>query len=144
MKSVDTNILLYGTNADCDEHTWARPVLEQMLSEPGAWILADQVLFEYYRLLRHPRVLARPLSGRDAAEQLRYFRDLAGCYHCGYEISLWPEVIALLDDDNFAPARTFDAVLAVTLRAARVERLYTRNAKDFESLGWFEVTNPEP
>ena len=144
MKSPDTNILLYGTNADCEEHAWARPVLEQMLSEPGEWIVADQVLLEYYRLLRNPKVLASPLSGRDAAEQLRFFRDLSGCYHCGYEISLWPEVIALLDDDHFAPARTFDAVLAVTLRAAGVKKLFTRNEKDFDALGWFDVMNPEP
>lgn len=44
-------------------------LLEQVAGEPGAWILTDQVLFEYYRLVRNPVVLSRPLSAAEAARR---------------------------------------------------------------------------
>jgi len=81
MKSLDTDILLYATNSSCPEHAQARRVVEAMLAEPCQWILAEQVLWEYYRLLRDPAVLERPLGARAAADRLEFFHDRAGCLH---------------------------------------------------------------
>jgi len=58
MKSLDTNILLYAANEDCSEHPAALRLLDEALASPHEWILADQVLFEMYVGLRHPRVFA--------------------------------------------------------------------------------------
>jgi len=142
MNSLDTNILYYATNADCREHAWARPVLEGLLAAPGEWVLADQVLLEYYRLVRNPAVLTRPLGAVAAARQLRFLREETGCMHCGYDIALWPEVMSWLERPDLPAARTFDVMLAVTLRAAGVKRFYTRNARDFSAFGFFDVVNP--
>jgi toxin-antitoxin system PIN domain toxin len=142
MNSLDTNILLYATNADCPEHPRARPVIEEMLAAPGQWVIADQVLFEYYRLVRNPAVLARPLSAAEAKKRLGFFRDESGVPHCGYEIALWPEIANQLGRPGFSAARTFDLVLAVTLKAAGVRRFYTRNVRDFRPFGFFEVVDP--
>jgi predicted nucleic acid-binding protein len=143
MNSLDANILYYATNADCPEHVWARPVLQELLDTPDQWVLADQVLWEYYRLVRNPSVLSRPLRAAEAAQRLRFFREEAGCMHCGYDTALWTEMAAWLARPEFPAARTFDLLLAVTLRAAGVRRFYTRNVKDFQPFGFFEVLNPE-
>jgi hypothetical protein len=45
-------------------------------------------------------------------------------------------------DPSFSARRTFDLVLAVTLRRNGVETLYTRNASDFAAFGWFTVVDP--
>lgn len=63
--------------------------------------------------------------------------------HCGYDTALWTEMAAWLARPEFPAARTFDLLLAVTLRAAGVRRFYTRNVKDFQPFGFFEVLNPE-
>lgn len=143
MQSLDTNILYYATNADCPEHGWARPVVEELLRHPREWVIADQVLLEYYRLVRNPAVLERPLTAEATSARLGFFRDEAGCMHCGYEPALWPDVQRWLERPGFPPARTFDLVLAVTLSANGVDRFYTRNVKDFVAFGFFEVLNPE-
>lgn len=143
MNSLDTNVLYYATNADCQEHPWARSVLEELLAAPSEWVIADQVLCEYYRLVRNPAVLRHPLGAADAARRVRFFREEAGCLHCGYDGAFWSEVRAWMARPEFPAARTFDLVLAVTLRAAGVTRFYTRNAKDFHPFGFFEVVNPE-
>ena len=62
MNSLDTNVLYYATNADCQEHPWARSVLEELLAAPSERVIADQVLCEYYRLVRNPMVNGRNLE----------------------------------------------------------------------------------
>lgn len=143
MKSLDTNILYYATNADCAEHAWARPAVEAMLERPSEWILADQVLFEYYRLIRNPKVLATPLGAAEAARRIRFFREEAGCLHCGYDQRTWDAISNHLSDRHFKPSRTFDLVLAITLHAHGVKVFYTRSTADFAPFGLFEVRNPE-
>ena len=83
MKSLDTSILYYATNASCPEHESARALIDAVALDSRGWILADQVLFEYYRLVRNPTVLARPLGAPEAAKRLAYFRRELGCQHCG-------------------------------------------------------------
>lgn len=144
MNSLDTNILLYGTNSDCAEHAWARPLVERLVREADHWMLADQVLLEYYRLLRNPAVLAKPLGAAEALARVEFFRSVAGCLHCGYELSCWKDMQPWLGRDGFPARRTFDLMLAATLRANGVRTFYTRNARDFRDLAFFEVIDPVP
>ena len=82
MNSLDTNILYYATNMECPEHARAKDFLENAARDPADWIVADQVLVEYYRLVRNPSVLEKPLSGeRKAGRRLRFFREEIGWRH---------------------------------------------------------------
>ena len=74
MNSIDTSVLLYAINRDCPEHGAAIGLVRRALAEPSSWIVADQVWFELYRLLRNPSVLSAPLSAADAAETIEWYR----------------------------------------------------------------------
>lgn len=142
MNSLDTNILYFATNSSCPEHPRARALVERAAREHLEWTVADQVLFEYYRLVRNPAVLEKPLSAGDAGRRIRFFRDEIGWRHCAYDQACWSEVIGGLSDPSFPARRTFDLVLAVTLRRNGVQTFYTRNTADFEAFGWFTVVDP--
>jgi len=143
MKSGDTNLLLYAMNRGCAEHGVAKQWLEKAMVEPRAWIFADQVLFELYRLLRHPRVMTKPLSSADALAQIAWFREETGFLHCGYEESRWAGVLAAVaQQGERSGLLVHDAVLAETLRAHGVVEFHTRNVRDFEGFGFFAVVNP--
>jgi toxin-antitoxin system PIN domain toxin len=142
VNSLDTNILYFATNSSCPEHVRARALMERAAQEPLEWTIADQVLFEYYRLVRNPAVLERPLAAVEAGRRLRFFRDEIGWRHCAYDRTCWDEVIGGLSDPSFTARRTFDLVLAVTLRRNGVDTFHTRNAADFEAFGWFTVIDP--
>jgi len=142
MNSLDTNILLYATNADCSEHIRAKALVDRALGEPREWIVADQVYFELYRLLRNPVVLQHPLSAAQAWECLDFFRHRSGWMHCAYEVAFMDDLAEHLRSDGLAPRRTFDLVLAITLKRHGVATLYTRNAADFFALGWFSAVDP--
>lgn len=142
MKSLDTNILLYALNADCVEHGRARQVVGGALSESDQWIVADQVYFELYRLLRSPAVLAHPLSAPEAAQTIDWYRNRSGWLTCAYEPGLMKRVAGTWDSDAFRAKATFDLVLAVTLAANGVVEFHTRNTADFAGFGLFRVHNP--
>ena len=142
MKSLDTNLLIYAANESCKEHPVARELAESLLAEPQEWMLADQVLFEYYRALRNPHILERPLTAERAANQVRFLREEAGCLHCAYSLDLWDAVTPHLSQESLRGIGVFDVILAVTLKANGITRFYTRNVSDFEHFGLFAVIDP--
>lgn len=142
MKSVDTNILIYAVNQGCAEHEKARQVYEAMLESPDKWMVCDQVLFEFCRALRNPRILERPLAHLAALEQIRFLREESGVLHCGYEGRHWEKVVTGMMDEGRGSAHIFDRVLAVTLLANGVRTFYTRNARDFAGFAFDAVLNP--
>lgn len=142
MRSFDTNILLYGTNADCEEHDAARRIIESALAEPAQWIVADQVYFELYRILRNPAVLDRPLSASQSADVIDYYRHRSGWGRCAWEPRLFSQLFPHLNTEDSKATHVFDLVLACTLQDAGVSTLYTRNTRDFAEIASFEVVNP--
>jgi toxin-antitoxin system PIN domain toxin len=142
MKSLDTNILLYAINKDCPEHEACSDLVRHALGEPESWIIADQVWFELYRLLRNPAVLSQPLSAPDAAASVAWYRNKSGWVHCAWETSMIGQLEGLWKEDSFPARRSFDLVLAITLKNNGVKQFYTRNTKDFEVFDFFAVVNP--
>lgn len=142
MKSLDTNILLYAADEDCREHAAAIAVVDAALRAPEEWLLADQVLFEMYAGLRHPGVFAKPLSAVEAARRVAFLREESGFSFCCHELRAWPLIRAGLSMPTFPRRRTFDFVLAVTLRSHGVMDFYTRNTADFVNAGFASIVNP--
>ena len=142
MQSLDTNILLYAINRDCAEHEQCRALVAKALEHPQQWVVADQVWFELYRLLRHPVVLKRPLNASTAADTVAWYRDRSGWASCAWSPTQMGRLDTIWRDDDFPARRAFDAVLALTLRANGVTRFYTRNVRDFAVAGFAEVIDP--
>ena len=142
MQSFDTNVLLYAINRDCAEHEPCRALIAKALDTPNEWVVADQLWFELYRLLRHPNVLQRPLDAATAASTVAWYRDKSGWQPCAWSPAQMPKLQAQWSNPEFPARRTFDAVLAVTLRANGVTRFYTRNVRDFAGAGFAEVVDP--
>jgi predicted nucleic acid-binding protein len=142
MKSLDTNILLYAADADCEEHDAAVSLVNEALRSPAGWMLADQVLFELYAGLRHPGIFAKPLSAVEAARRVTFLREESGFSFCCYELRAWPSIRSGLSAAGFPRRRTYDLVLAVTLRSNCVTEFYTRNVSDFRAAGFERLINP--
>lgn len=142
MNSLDTSILMYASNADCPEHEKARKIYESMLYSPREWILSDQVLFEFYRALRNPKILEKPLSHTTAFKHIQFLREQSGVAHCAYEAGFWPTLTAGFSSGNPRSSHIFDRVLAVTLLKNGVKRFFTRNTRDFQEFGFQELRNP--
>lgn len=141
MKSFDTNILFYSLNQDTPESESAFRLIRRALDNPEEWIVADQVYFELYRLIRNPSVLDRPLTAMQAYEVVDYYRNKSGWLTCAYNVTFWKDMVPYLET-AVPSSNIFDLRLAVTLKNNMVRNFHTRNVKDFEQLGWFEVIDP--
>lgn len=142
MNSLDTNILIYAANTAAPEHPRALPVVNAMLASPSEWIIADQVLWEFYKALRHPKILQRPRNAGQAAAQIRFLREKSGITCCAYETPYFAEVIIQLEQPRCPYQRTHDVILGATLRRHGVKVFYTRNEKDFVNSGLPRIVNP--
>jgi predicted nucleic acid-binding protein len=142
LNSLDTNILVYAADEDSIEHKAASAVVDEMLANPERWILADQVLFEFYRAIRSSRILRNPLSAPEAALRLQFLQSESGVARCCYGLDQWDGVFSHLSERGTPAARTHDVVLGVTLKSNGVKRFFTRNTKDFHSMGFPELINP--
>lgn len=142
MNSIDTNLLFYAANRDCNEYALCREFVNRALREGESWIVADQVLFELYRLLRNPAVLEKPLTGEQAAGAISWYREKSRWLRCAWEPSMMADLESLWSRNDFPATRSFDAILAVTLKSHGVQRFYTHNVKDFKDFGFFEVLDP--
>lgn len=142
MNSFDTNILFYACNRDCSEFTKAAEIMNEALKKPEEWIIADQVYFELYRLLRNQLVLSRPLSAKEAGSVIQYYRFESGFLHAAYRPDLMTGILQMITRQSFPARRLFDVVLAVTLLDNGVSRLFTRNTKDFKDFPELQVVNP--
>jgi predicted nucleic acid-binding protein len=142
MNSLDTNILIYAANEDAPEHPMALEVVNAMLAEPDHWVLAGQVLFEFYRAVRNPKILQRPLTASQATARLRFLLEQTGILICNVEAPQFPLLLSQLEKRAFPFQRTHDAVLATTLLANGVQTFYTRNLKDFQQAGFRTLINP--
>lgn len=140
--SLDTNVLFYAINTDCAEHAACAAVVRDALESPSAWVIADQVWFELYRLLRSSTVLSRPMLAEDAARTVTWYRERSGWLHCAWTPALFAGLSSRWSQEQFPAKRTFDAVLAATLRAAGVHTFVTRNTKDFSDVGFHTVLDP--
>ena len=73
---LDTNILVYAANRDCGEHGLAVSKLEEWLGGTVPWALTWGVVYEFFRVVTHPRIFPKPLSARQAME---FLDPILGC-----------------------------------------------------------------
>ena len=143
MNSLDTNVLISALDEEAPGHDSAFALYRRLFNEPEGWVLADQVLFELYRALRNPKIFRSPLDPKTALEVVEELRNRSHARCAAYETRQWKELTRLLEQNAERKGLlVFDAVLAVTLKAAGVKRFYTRNVKDFEAFGCFEAVDP--
>lgn len=67
---VDTNILVYAVNRDCDEHRAAAEAVHGWLAGALPWALTWGVVYEFLRIVTHPRIFRRPLTADRALQFL--------------------------------------------------------------------------
>ncbi|CAM2904296.1 TA system VapC family ribonuclease toxin [Skermania piniformis] len=68
--TIDTNVLVYASDADSPVHERARSVVEEALAGPGLVTFFWPVLLGYLRIVTHPRICAAPLAPARAHEAI--------------------------------------------------------------------------
>jgi toxin-antitoxin system PIN domain toxin len=140
--AVDTNVLVYAANRDCAEHVPARSALEEWLAGSTPWAVTWGIVYEFLRVVTHPKVFRQPLGANEA---LSFLNPI-----------LTSEVVSVLVPTERhgtllretigefgAPAGNIfhDLHTAVLMREHGVTEIMTADV-DFRKFGFLTVTDP--
>jgi toxin-antitoxin system PIN domain toxin len=139
---VDTNVLLYAADRAAPEHERARAVVETWRRQATPWYTTWGVVYEFLRVVTHPRVLRQPWTVTNAwafVEALRAAPGLEILVHTERHAEVAAEVISELPD--LRGNLLHDAHTAVLMREHGIRRIYTRDT-DFHRFPFIEVLDP--
>ena len=139
---VDTNILVHAANEDSPFHRRCADLVAEWRGSPGAWFLTWGIVYEFLRVVTHPRVLQEPWGSSEAwgfIEGLLASPGLIVLTETTRHAAVVREVV------EEVPALTgnllHDAHIAILMREHGVRRIYTRDT-DFHRFRFVEPLDP--
>lgn len=142
MVTVDTNILVYATDADSPFHRECRDWLERQRRRADAWFTTWSILYEFLRVTTHPRVMRRPWNAAAAWEFIAALLASPGLAvlvpshrhrHVAAEI--------LSEMPHLAGNLFHDAHTAILMREHGIKQICTRDT-DFSQFRFLDVIDP--
>jgi predicted nucleic acid-binding protein len=126
---VDTNVLVYATQASSTQHA----VAQTLLHTPEAagippWI-SDQILREFLAAVTRPQPVLPPMPMALAIEQAKFFSQRFWIAVDGPAVRT--QLLALLGTYPTAGRQVHDANIVATMLANGITRLLTFNVADF-------------
>ena len=142
MFAVDTNVLIYAAEKNFAEHKRCREHLEAWRAQSGAWYTTWGILYEFLRVVTHPKVFRKPWTAAQAwgfAESLLSSPGLGLLVETSRHADVVRQTfkeIPLLQGNLIHDAHT-----AVLMREHGVSRIYTRDT-DFHRFPFLKVIDP--
>jgi toxin-antitoxin system PIN domain toxin len=139
---VDTNVLVHASDEDSPFHAPCAAALARWRSQPDAWFVTWSVIYEFLRLVTHPRKMRRPVSLRAAwriVDALLASPGLRVLVATPRHVEVARAVIE--ETPGLTGNLAHDAHIAVLMREHGVRRIYTRDA-DFFRFPFVEPIDP--
>lgn len=139
---VDTNVLIYAADKDAPGHLRCRELLESFRRKTTPWYLTWGIVYEFLRVVTHPRVLGRPftfdqarafLDALFASPQLGILAETDRHWHVAAEV--FSEVPGISGN------LVFDAHTAILMRENGIRAIYTRDT-DFNRFPFLDTIDP--
>lgn len=139
--ALDTNLLLYASDARSPFHSRARSFLDSCLRGEEVFCLGWPTVMSYLRISTHLAVFERPLTPDEAMTNVEILLEHPHTRVLAEEEGFWSIYRQLTAEvptrGNLVP----DAHLAALLRLHGVRTLYT-NDRDFQKFAFLDVRNP--
>lgn len=139
---VDTNILVYAADESSPEHAVCRARIEQWRQGILPWYLTWNIVYEFVRVVSHPRVFRKPWSAESAWTFITALLASPGAgllVHTGRHAGIAAQTL-----DEVAGIRgnlVHDAHSAILMREHGIRLIYTRDT-DFHRFPFLEVIDP--
>lgn len=141
MIALDTNILVYARRRETEHHRAARALLAHLSGGSEPWALPWPCVYEFLRVVTHPRVFDPPSDLRTVLEDLSSLLDSPALELLGegtnHEEHLFEQVDAAGAGGNLA----HDAHIAALVHEHGVRELWTTD-RDFSRFPGIRTRNP--
>jgi len=139
---VDTNVLVYAADAGSRFNAPCRDWIESQRSRPDAWYTSWPILYEFLRVVTHPRVMRRPWSAAGAwtfVTSLLASPGIAVLVPTQRHMDVAAQVLGELP--HLAGNILHDAHTAILMREHGIKRICTRDM-DFNQFPFLDVVDP--
>jgi hypothetical protein len=139
---VDTNILVYAADEDSPFHSRCRALVEEWRGKTSPWYVTWGILYEFLRVVTHPRVFRKTWSIIKAWE---YVEAVLSSPSLGILIASERHAAAAAEVIESLPSLSgnllYDAQTAILMREHGIKRIYTRDT-DFHRFRFLEPIDP--
>jgi toxin-antitoxin system PIN domain toxin len=139
---IDTNILIYAANQACPEHDDCRRFLLQSAEGGDTCFLPENVIYEFLRVVTHPRVFPKPLRASEALKFLEALVYIANFRVLGATQNHWKCLCALVRELGQPAGNIFFDVHTVALMREHGIRRIASADMDFAKFSGLDVVNP--
>ena len=141
MRAVDTNVLIYAEMTTSQHHAAARELLRELAEDARPWAIPWPCVYEYLRVVTHPRVYHPPAPLRVALADLRVILASPSLVLLS-ETSRHADVMAsVLEASGVAGNLIHDAHIAALCLEHGVSELLTGD-RDFSRFRGLRVSHP--
>jgi toxin-antitoxin system PIN domain toxin len=141
MRAVDTNVLIYAEMTTSRHHAAARRVLRELAEDLRPWAIPWPCVYEFLRVVTHPRVYHPPAPLEVALADLRAILASPSLVLLG-ETARHAEVMAgVLEASGAAGNLVHDAHIAALCLEHGVSELLTGD-RDFARFPGLRIENP--
>ena len=139
--TLDANVLLYASDGASPRHERAREVVEAAAAGPELAYLFWPTIMAYLRIATHPAVFGRPLSARQAHENVEMLLSRPHVRAPGEQPEFWRRYESVAADaaptGNLVP----DAHLVALMLDNEVRTIWTHD-RDYRRFKGIEVRDP--
>ena len=139
---IDTNILVYAADEDSPFHDRCRELIEDWRNQSSAWYTTWGIVYEFLRVITHPRVFRKPWLLSEAwnfIEAILVSPSLGILVAEERHADVAAEVIKSLP--SLSGNVLYDAQTAILMREHGIKRIYTRDT-DYFRFPFLEPVDP--
>jgi hypothetical protein len=141
MIAIDTNILVYARRAETPHHARARKLLLTLAEGGRPWALPWPCVYEYLRLVTHPRVFDPPTGIEAALADLESLFESPSLTLLGEGVTHRAAMRQVLLSGRPAGNLVHDAHIAALLVESGVREFWTED-RDFARFPGLKVVHP--
>jgi len=141
MIALDTNVLVYARREETSHHAIARSILRRLAEGHEPWALPWPCVYEYLRVVTHPRVFDPPTEMETALEDLKSLFESPSLVLLGEGPSHFGHLVQSVRAGNARGNIVHDAHIAALAIEHGVEALWT-NDHDFARFPGIHANNP--
>jgi uncharacterized protein len=139
--AIDTNVLLYASDAASRHHERAVRFLHSCAADPELLYLFWPVILGYLRIATHASVFERPLSASEAMRNVQGLMALPQVRAVGEQDDFWSTYRRVAEPLVVSGNLVSDAHLAALMRQHEVRTIWTHD-RDFLKFDQIDVRDP--